>query len=275
NEGFRIRGLSVEPIGFLALLSGLGSVAVRRALATQRRLIDIEQELTTARRIQFSILPECAPQFDGVRLAMRYEPMTAVAGDFYDFQVSKQFLTILVADVSGHGVPAALVSCMLKVCFAAQKSNASDPAAILSGLGLMLRGSLGGQYVTAACATIDRQSRRITYAGAGHPPSLLIRGEKGDAVFLDQNGLFLGPFPNATYENMTLPFRSGDRLFLYTDGITEARDLDGGEFGRERLRQFLVQSNGTEPKAALERLFERITAGNPQDDLTAVLVHFD
>ena len=94
-------------------------------------------------------------------------------------------------------------------------------------------------------------------------------------MFLDQNGLFLGPFPNATYENMTLPFRSGDRLFLYTDGITEARDLDGGEFGRERLRQFLVQSNGTEPKAALERLFERITAGNPQDDLTAVLVHFD
>jgi len=163
----------------------------------------------------------------------------------------------------------------LKVCFASQKTNASSPAAILSGLGLMLRGSLGGQYVTAACATIDRKSRTITYAGAGHPPSVLVRGEEGDAVLLDQNGLFLGPFPNATYENMSLPFRSGDRLFLYTDGITEAHDSDGEEFGWERLREFLIHSNGVQPNSALDRLFERITTGSPQDDLTALLVHFD
>jgi sigma-B regulation protein RsbU (phosphoserine phosphatase) len=275
NEGFRIRRLSIEPVGFLVLLIGLGSVAVRRALATQRKLIDVEQELSTARRIQFSILPESAPHFEGVRLAMRYQPMTSVAGDFYDFHVSEHLLTILVADVSGHGVPAALVSCTLKVCFAAQKMNASNPAAILSGLGLMLRGSLGGQYVTAACATIDRKSRTITYAGAGHPPGVLVRGEEGDAVLLDRNGLFLGPFPDATYENISFPFRSGDRLLLYTDGITEAHEFDGEEFGRERLRDFLIQSSETEPNSALDRLFEQITTGNPQDDLTAVLVHFD
>jgi len=275
NYGFRIRGLSIEPIGFLALLLGLGSVAVQRALTTERKLINVEQELATARRIQFAILPESAPRFEGVRISMRYQPMTSVAGDFYDFQVSEHLLTILVADVSGHGVPAALVSCMLKVCFASQKTNASSPAAILSGLGLMLRGSLGGQYVTAACATIDRKSRTITYAGAGHPPSVLVRGEEGDAVLLDQNGLFLGPFPNATYENMSLPFRSGDRLFLYTDGITEAHDPDGEEFGWERLREFLIHSNGVQPNSALDRLFERITTGSPQDDLTALLVHFD
>lgn len=105
---------------------------------------------------------------------MRYQPMTSVAGDFYDFLASSDdVLTILVADVSGHGVPAALVACMLKVCFAAQRNNAADPAAILSGLSLMLRDSLGGQYVTAACAAIDRKARRITYSGAGHPPTLL------------------------------------------------------------------------------------------------------
>ena len=275
NEGFRMRGLSIEPIGFLALLTGLGSVALRRALTTERRLIAVEQELSAARRIQFAILPEAAPSFEGVRLATRYQPMTAVAGDFYDFQVSDDLLTILVADVSGHGVPAALVSCMLKVCFRAQKINASNPAAILSGLGLMLRGSLGGQYVTAGCAAIDRKSRTITYSGAGHPPSVLIRGEQGDAVLLEQNGLFLGPFPNATYENMSIPFQGGDRLFLYTDGITEARDLAGEEFGRDRLQQFLVRFNGTEPNSALEQLFQQIGTGTPEDDLTAVLVHFD
>jgi sigma-B regulation protein RsbU (phosphoserine phosphatase) len=275
NEGITLRGLSIEPIGILALLIGLGSVALRRALATERKLMDVEQELSTARRIQFAILPESPPDFEGVRLAMRYQPMTSVAGDFYDFLVSGDLLTILVADVSGHGVPAALVSSTLKVCFSAQKMNASDPAAILSGLGRMLRGSLGGQYVTAACATIDRKSRMITYSAAGHPPSILVRGKEGDAVFLDQNGLFLGPFPNAAYDNMSTPFRRGDRLFLYTDGITEAGDCTGEEFGRERLREFLVHSNGTEPDSALDRLFKQITEGNPQDDLTAVLVHFE
>ena len=276
NEGFRIAGQSIEPVGFLILLVGLGSIAIRRALATERKLVNVEQELSTARRIQLSILPQSAPNFEGVQLAVRYQPMTSVAGDFYDFLVSSEdFLTILVADVSGHGVPAALVSCMLKVCFAAQKSKSVSPAAILSGLGSMLRDSLGGQYVTAACATIDRRSRNIIYAGAGHPPSLLIRGTEGDAVLLDENGLFVGPFPNATYTDMSVPFRSGDRLLLYTDGITEAHDVAGEEFGRERLRQFLVNSNGTAPASTLEELFQQITARSPQDDLTAVLVHFE
>lgn len=276
NEGFRIRGLSVEPIGFVILLVGLGSVAIRRALATERKLLDVEQELATARRIQFSILPDSAPDFEGVQVATRYEPMTSVAGDYYDFfQVSDDLLTILVADVSGHGVPAALVSCMLKVCFAAQKNKASDPASILAGLGLMLRGNLGSQYVTAACATIDRKSRTITYAGAGHPPSVLVRAAGSEAMFLDRNGLFLGPFPNASYENMAVSFRSGDRLFMYTDGITEAAGPDGEEFGRDRLREFLIGTSGAEPKSALDKLFDQVAAGDPQDDLTAVLVQFD
>jgi sigma-B regulation protein RsbU (phosphoserine phosphatase) len=277
NEGFRVYGLSVEPVGFLVLLAGLGSVAVRRALATERKLIDVEQELSTARRIQFSILPQAAPDFAGVRVAARYQPMTAVAGDFYDFlSPSNDLLTILVADVSGHGVPAALVSSMLKVCFAAQIQNTgSSPAAILSGVGRMLRGSLAGQYVTAACATIDRRSSTVTYAGAGHPPSVLVRGKDRDSVLLDENGLFMGPFPNATYAEISLPFRSGDRLLLYTDGITEAHDPAGEEFGRDRLLRFLADANDVEPTSTLDRLFERIATGNPQDDLTAVLVHFE
>ena len=273
NGGFRFRGLSIEPVGFLVLLIGLGSVAVRRALATERKLVDVEQELSTARRIQFSILPQSAPDLYGLGVSLGYERMSEVDGDYFDFLVSEHLLTILVADVSGHGVPAALVSCMLRVCFAAQKVNAGNPAAMLSGLGRMLRGSLGGQYVTAACVVIDRNSGTITYAGAGHPPGILVRND-GESVFLDQNGLFLGPFPNASYDNMSVPFQSGDRLILYTDGITEARVSEGEEFGRERLREFLLAANETEPKSVLDRLFTQITKGDPEDDLTAVLVLF-
>lgn len=275
NNGFRVGGHSVEPVGFLILLGGLASIAARRALATERKLIDVEQELLTARRIQNSIIPQFPPSLKGIRVATRYQPMTSVAGDFYDFLTSSNdVLTILVADVSGHGVPAALVACMLKTCFAAQKNNAADPAAILSGLSVMLRGSLGGQYVTAACAVVDREARTVTYAGAGHPPALLARGETGDLVLLAENGLFIGPFPKATYANISVPFHIGDRLLLYTDGITEANDLGGEEFGQERLGQFLLRSNEREPATILDRLFDQITAGSQQDDLTAVLVYF-
>ncbi len=276
NEGFRVRGRSVEPMGFLILLAALASIAVRRALATERNLIDVQQELSTARRIQSSIIPQSPPEVKGIRIATRYQPMTAVAGDFYDFLISSEDrLTILVADVSGHGVPAALVACMLKVCFAAQKNNAGDPSAILSGLSLMLRNSLGGQYLTAACAAIDAGAHTITYAGAGHPPTLLARAETGELVDLAENGLFIGPFPNAKYANMSVRFSTGDRLLLYTDGITEASDSEGEEFGREKLGRFLLHSKGGEPSVVLDRLFEEITTGDQQDDLTAVLVHLD
>jgi sigma-B regulation protein RsbU (phosphoserine phosphatase) len=276
NKGIRPGGFDIEPVGFLILLAGLASIAVRRALATERKLIDVEQELTTARRIQTSIVPQAAPEVAGVRVAMRYQPMTSVAGDFYDFLTAgNDLLTILVADVSGHGVPAALVASMLKVCFAAQKERADNPAAILAGLNSMLRGSLGGQYVTAACAAINIKSCSITYAGAGHPPGLLLRRETNSVQQLAENGLFLGPFPHATYSNFSVPIQSGDALLLYTDGIVEASAPDGDEFGRERLEQLLLEAAARQPAEFLDLLFRKISNSEQEDDLTAVLARFD
>ncbi len=276
NYGVRPRGVDIEPVGFLILLAGLASIAVRRALATERKLIDVEQELTTARRIQESIIPQISPDLPGLRLAMRYQPMTSVAGDFYDFlTTSDHLLTILVADVSGHGVPAALGASMLKVCFAAQSEQANNPAAILAGLNRMLGGSLGGQYVTAVCAAIDIAARSITYAGAGHPPALLVQNDSGSVLELAENGLFIGPFAQATYSNFSVPIQSGDVLLLYTDGIVEARGSDGGEFGRERLRQLLLESANQSPAEFVDLLFRTIAVSEQQDDLTAVLAKFE
>ena len=111
-----------EPLGFLVLLIALGSLAAGRALERERRLKSVEYELETARRIQNSILPRRVPSIPGLVVTARYEPMTEVAGDFYDFiALDERRLTILVADVSGHGVPAALIASMLKVAFASAK----------------------------------------------------------------------------------------------------------------------------------------------------------
>jgi sigma-B regulation protein RsbU (phosphoserine phosphatase) len=275
NKGVRPAGLDLEPVGFLILLAGLGSTAVRRALATERKLIDVEQELATARRIQNSIIAHVPPDLPKLRLATRYQPMTSVAGDFFDFlKTSDHLLTILVADVSGHGVPAALVASMLKVCFSAQREQANNPAGILAGLNVMLQGSLGGQYVTAACAAIDTEARIITYAGAGHPPGLLLRKGTGKIVHLAENGLFIGPFPNATYSNISVPFNAGDKLLLYTDGIVEANGPDGQEFGRERLEHFFLNAVAQQPAELIDGLFQKISTGAQQDDLTVVLAQF-
>lgn len=120
----------------------------------------------------------------------------------------------------------------------------------------MLRGSLGGQYVTAACAAIDVAAQVITYSGAGHPPSLLLRKNGGGITLLAENGLFIGPFPHATYSNMAIPFRSGDKLLLYTDGILEATGPSGQEYGQERLGQFLRDAEQLEPTELIEQLFK-------------------
>jgi sigma-B regulation protein RsbU (phosphoserine phosphatase) len=260
NRGVKLAGVSMEPFGFLILLGGLGMAAARRTLERERKLVEVEQELVTARRIQNSIIPHASPDVRYLRIATRYQPMTSVAGDFYDFlKTGEHCLTILVADVSGHGVPAALVSSMLKVCFAAQREQAHNPAGILAGLNVMLRDCLGGQFVTAACAAIDVAEQAITYSGAGHPPSLLLRKSTGSVMQLAENGLFIGPFPHAAYSNIVVPFESGDKLLLYTDGILEATTPDGQEFGQERLEQLLGNAEDREPAEFIERLFGKIS----------------
>lgn len=275
NRGFEPHGLDIEPIGFLVLLCGLVWTAAGHAVGSERKLVEIEQELATARRIQNSILPVSAPEVEQLQIATRYQPMTAVAGDFYDFlKFGPKQLTILVADVSGHGVPAALVASMLKVCFSAQRDNADDPAKVLTGLNRMLHGSLGGQYITAACAALDLEQEVLTYAGAGHPPSLLLRRAVDEIVWLEENGLFIGPFRAASYANTSVKLNKGDKVLLYTDGIVEATIADGEEFGRNRLSEFVASRRELKPAHVVEQLFQRIATADQQDDLTAVMVEF-
>jgi phosphoserine phosphatase RsbU/P len=158
-----------------------------------------------------------------------------------------------------------------KICFASQRHQAKDPAKILVAFNAMLGEVLAGQYVTAACAVINLSTKTVTYAGAGHPPALLLRNNGGDVIELAENGLFIGPFPHATYTNVSASFESGDRLLLYTDGIVEAAASDGEPFGRERLTKFLLETQDFEPAEFIQQLFAKISSGIQEDDLTVVL----
>jgi phosphoserine phosphatase RsbU/P len=269
-------GPPVEPIGFTVFIVCLGIVAVRRMLADTQRLIAIDRELSIARQIQSSILPQTMPDTSGLRIAARYRPMTAVAGDFYDFlKMDDQRLGVLVADVSGHGVPAALIASMVKVALAAQRERADSPAAVLAGLNRALCGQMAGQYVTAAYLFVDIRSGLIRYAAAGHPPMLRATRQNGAVEEITKNGLLLGFTVNTKYDEVERPLCIGDRFLLYTDGLVEATNADDDLFGLDRLKVHFAAAAGLPPYAVSDALLSVVDtwSGRPQgDDVTLVLV---
>jgi phosphoserine phosphatase RsbU/P len=250
---------------------------VREQLAHQ--LLSIQKELETARQIQLSILPREIPSIAGLDIAARYVPMTAVAGDFYDFiVVDEKRIGVLVADVSGHGMPAALIASMLKIAFAAQAPKAADPAAVLLGLNLALCGKFEHHYVTAAYVYFDLERRILRYAGAGHPPILCWAPGKGVTDVLE-NGMFLGKFDFATYTSVERPIAGGDWCLMYTDGIPETTNPGDEQFGDDRFRTFLGEERCTSADQLADRLQDEVLrwsargAGeDPDDDITMVAI---
>jgi len=235
------RGTDFEFVGFAVFLCSLGWLVARRSLRTEEALVAIRNELEIARRIQTSILPEAMPELKGIQIAARYVPMSEVAGDFYDFLVvDDRRVGLLIADVSGHGVPAALVASMVKVAIAAQAEHAHDPAKVMAGLNAVLSGKLQGQFVTAAYLFLDMEARKASYSAAGHPPLLHYRAAERSIHDVVENGLILGVMPFASYQSRELTLGPGDRFLLYTDGVIEANQR-GEEFGEERVKQILLR----------------------------------
>jgi sigma-B regulation protein RsbU (phosphoserine phosphatase) len=253
---------------------------IREQLASQ--LLTMQLEMETARLIQLSILPREIPAIEGLDIAARYIPMTSVAGDFYDFiLIDEKRIGILVADVSGHGMPAALISSMLKIALAAQTGCASDPARVLSGLNQALYGKFQGHFVTAAYVFVDTEKQSLRYAGAGHPPLIVKDQLAGETREFVENGLFLGFFPEATYTAVEIPFRKGDWSVLYTDGMLETTNLSEEQFGVDRFKLFL-QSNpdlsanqfANNLLDELARWSDKASGREPEDDITLLAIHF-
>jgi serine phosphatase RsbU (regulator of sigma subunit) len=281
-----IRGRSVEPIGFLILVCCLGYVAALRTYSNEQRLLAIQKELEIARRIQSSILPREVPRLAGLDIAARYVPMAAVAGDFYDFiVVDERRVGIIVADVTGHGVPAALIASMLKSALVAQSVHAADPAKVLSGLNHALCGKFEEHFVTVGYAFVDTEKQILRYAAAGHPPLLLRSNDGGkQTVFREilSNGLLLGVSEGATYCSAELSFRPGTRCILYTDGIVEAKNSAHEEFGSSRLLSYVEDHSNLAAAALVAELFTELAHwsgradGYPhEDDITLIVVDFE
>jgi serine phosphatase RsbU (regulator of sigma subunit) len=207
-------------------------------------------------------------------VAARYLAMTAVAGDFYDFLVlGEKRIGILIADVSGHGVPAALIASMVKVAIAAQLPYAHDPAQVLSGMNRVLCGNMQGQFVSAAYLFLDTENWLLRYAGAGHPPLLRCEGDMIESI--SENGLPLGLFAHAAYTSTERKLIAGTRFLLYTDGLIEASDSADEFFGEDRVREVLRKATTLTAEQSATLCVDRVTAwsGPPQqDDLTVIVI---
>lgn len=265
----------IEPIGFAILLGCLGYVTALRIFARDQQLTEIQKELEVARRMQLSILPGAFPASRSFRVEARYAPMTSVAGDFYDYVLAEDNrAAVLIADVSGHGVPAAMIASMVKMAAASQRHNVTSPAQFLAGMNEALLGNTQGQFVTAAYVFLDAAEGELRYAAAGHPPMLLVRN--GTVRDIAENGLMLAAFDFATYTEIALPLHHGDRLLLYTDGLLEATNSAGEFYGRDRLAALLLQTNSLPADQAADAILAAVRGWHQtqEDDLTLILCDF-
>jgi serine phosphatase RsbU (regulator of sigma subunit)/anti-sigma regulatory factor (Ser/Thr protein kinase) len=242
---------------------------------------EIEEELETAQRIQEGLLPKELPEMANLKSAAIYIPAGKVGGDLYDVIITpRQKIAILIYDVSGHGIPAALIGAMAKMLFAHYIEKTDSPADVFYNVNKDLcRFIQTEQYLTAFLGIIDPVSNIMTFARAGHVPPLIYHEKDRSVTRLDSRGFFIGHsalLSIVEYCNETVRLETGDKLLFYTDGLTEGYDRQGGLYGVERLRNAFVACGGDDVQSVIGTIVDEQAAfrdGTPlRDDFTMLCV---
>ncbi|MDR2300004.1 MAG: SpoIIE family protein phosphatase [Comamonas sp.] len=256
---------------------------LREALVTKNRLAGLEQELQIAAQVQLSILPRQQPQDARVQLHCHITPAREVGGDFYDyFFIDDAHLGFVIADVSGKGVPAALFMTITRTLLKATAQFIAEPTKCLGQLNdLLAAENEQMMFVTLFYGVLNLESGQLRYVNAGHNPPYLLRADGGVALLPRTGGMAVAVSEGFPYRAGSAELGVGDQLFLYTDGVTEAFDPDGQEYGEPRLEQVLHTLMAGPEHAPIQvaagvladvHAFER---GAPQaDDITCVALRY-
>jgi len=245
-----------------------------KTLAEQQRR---EEELALAQQTQESLLPRVLPAFENFHISAYNSPTRYVGGDFYDFlPLSGGKWAGVLADVSGKGMPAALLSSMVLGALSSELRAGTEPAEALNRINrLVCDKSLPDQFVTVFLFVLNPDGTG-QFIGAGHNPILLFRKATGEIEKLFSENFFLGMFEFARYESSRLRLACGDILFVYSDGVTDAENGEGQMFGTERLLNTIRSESllgGEALESGLLRILDNFTGGTPQtDDITFVVI---
>jgi phosphoserine phosphatase RsbU/P len=255
-------------------------VGIHTDVTERRRAAERNHELEIARHIQLSLLPNAPLRLPCVALTGFCAPASQVGGDYFDYFENAGTVDVVIADVSGHSVGAALLMTEVRSTLrveALKASAAISPAEVLGDLNELLYDDLtrSESFITMFYMKYDPERRRLTYANAGHNRAILLRSRDGRPTMLDAEGLVLGALRNVDFEERTFELTSGDLLLLYTDGVTEAQNAAGEFFGVERLVASLRQHKGLELEGIVKALLEdtrRFCGDHPLDDDIAMVV---
>ncbi|HKV13034.1 MAG TPA: PP2C family protein-serine/threonine phosphatase [Thermoanaerobaculia bacterium] len=249
----------------------------RRESIRSRERLRMREEIGYARRIQLSMLPQRPPAVSWLEVAAVSLPATEVGGDYYDwFVLSPSRVVLVIGDVAGHGVASGLLLSGLRSCLYLLEKDLADPVRVLLRLSPMVRRTTGKRmFVTLLFAVLDREEGTLAVASAGHPPLLL--GREGRLEEVGQGAPPLGTFKDVRYETELRPLAAGDLLVLYSDGLVEALDRQGREYGRERLERVIARvEKGRRALSLREAILSDLAdfrgTAEPADDVTVVVV---
>jgi sigma-B regulation protein RsbU (phosphoserine phosphatase) len=234
-----------------------------------------EEELKRAREIQEMLLPSRLPQLPGAQISGAWQPAREVGGDYFDvIQLNENRVGICVGDVAGKGITAALLMANLQASFRAFATPDATPQAVCTKLNKFLCANIAsGKFVTFFYAVLDAETRMLAYENAGYCPGLLVR-RSSEIESLRGGGAVLGALPNWVYQDYTVQLYPGDKLLLWTDGITEAENTQLEEFGEERALEAArsVDASALDTQRAIMQQVTAFCGGNFRDDATLLVL---
>jgi sigma-B regulation protein RsbU (phosphoserine phosphatase) len=275
-----VNGYDARDLELLSMFASLAASAIDhtllyRQVMRQRR---VESELELARKVVEGLMPRAFPLIKDFDISGTTVPFREVGGDYLDFIDSiSERLVVLVADVSGKGLAAALIMVAFRAYFHATVINELAMRVVMGRVNRLVHDTTDGErYITCFYGLIDPENKRLLYINAGHNPPLLLRGD-GTSQLLTQGGLPLGVFETSRYSESVVEFRSGDILVLYTDGVVEARDQRDEEFGLKRLEEVVRATSGRRAHEIVQAITKAVDEhsaeiGGPEDDLTVSVI---
>lgn len=239
----------------------------------------LNEDLEAARGVQMALMPEKLPTHEAYTLGSSYKPADTLGGDFYDVvDLNKgSKVGLLIADVCGHGVSAALVTAMAKISFKNACVTQKDPAAVLKAMNHELNGSMRDGFVTLFYGVYDIETGVFSYSSGGHPPLLLQRRQGNKIEMLNGKSTFIGIFEQVEFHTDTVQLEKGDRIFFYTDGLYESQNEKEEPYGMEKVVEFLKENPDMKAQPLVDRCLDNLMKfvnGRPFDDDITLLTFY-